>query len=138
MIKIVIKTSLILLAIALLYVAGFSMLHGGNHQECAAANIAGGECVLGSGIVEAATFHLGILKRISMGNITAFVLGTFVILLVFSSGFLATMAKSKEKQASPQKERIQLFVKTLSLRKKLDWLITREKRDPSIRPAVSA
>ncbi len=132
------KISLILLAITLVYMAGFAMLHSGGHQECAAANIVGGKCAPGSSLLETATLHLDTLKRISVANLASFALGIFAIFLILFSGLSAAFFRAKGKFVVLQAERIRLFIKTSSLHKKLDWLITREKRDPAISFAVSA
>lgn len=131
----IIKTSLILLTIALLYMAGFAMLHGGDHQECAAANVVGG-CSGGSNFFETAIMHLDVLKRISMAALASFAFGIFVLLLTFFAVFSKPPAESRDR--SPREKLSWLHIKASSLRKQLDWLITREKRDPLLRFAVSA
>jgi len=129
------KVSLILLAITLIYVGGFSMLHSGGHQECAAANIVGG-CSGSSNFFGTATMHLDVLKRISMAALGSFALGIFAIFLVLFLVFSKPPAESADK--SSQKKLTWLYIKASSLRKQLDWLITREKRDPANMFAVSA
>lgn len=132
------KISLILLAITLVYVAGFSMMHGGGHEECVAANIAGGQCVGGSNFFETASIHLDALKRISTTTPASFSAGISVIFLILLSVLFAILSKDKEKRAVLHSARVRLFARVSSLKKKLDWLTTREKRDPSFRFAVGA
>lgn len=132
------KISLVLLAIAMVYVVGFSMQHDGGHEECPVAVVAGGQCSLGGGInlLNAADLHLSALKRLSLGALGYLWFAMFAaISLIFAIVPRRVFERLKN---SPEARRIRLKIKISSLGKSLDWLITREKRDPAAMFAVSA
>jgi hypothetical protein len=133
------KISLILLAITMVYVVGFSMQHDGGHEECPVAAVAGGQCSFGnSGInlLNAANLHLNALKRVSLGALSYLWFAMFAA--IFAIFAAAPSGVFKKPENSPETRRKRLKIKTFSLKKFLDWLIIREKRDPSIMLAVSA
>lgn len=137
--SIIIKILLIALAITLVYVVGFSMAHSGSHEKCPVAAVAGGQCSFGTSgvsILDAANLHLNALKRISLGSLGYLWLAMLSVLLTV---FAIAPKRVLEKIGNPsQVRRLWLKIKTSSLRKSLDWLITREKRDPASIYAVSA
>ena len=128
-----------MLAITLVYVVGFAMQHDGGHEECPVAAVAGGQCSTGNGGINflgTADLHLSALKRVSLGVLSYLWLAMLSVLLTV---FAIAPGRVLEKISnSPQVRRLWLKIKTSSLRKSLDWLITREKRDPAAIYAVSA
>lgn len=125
------KISMILFAIALIYAAGFSMRHGDDpfHLEC--ATFAGVECAFGANAINSVTAHLDILKGVSTGILSLFLILASLLVLVAIFGFNDVL-KSKNLIFGRQLSFLWQKAKTSALKKQLDWLSIQEKRDPSL------